>query len=143
MPSDGYWAAVRTSNGLNLGRGSSCVLTDSHSDPPAQRRSGCVEQICTGQQSYKAQLSPPLLLLCFAARESQERFSAERAPKHGYNAAGDRDCGKVCEVSGSIASLAVSRPVTAGDQPTTEQPAAAADDAGRQAGTDCYEAKAT
>ncbi|CAB1424892.1 unnamed protein product [Pleuronectes platessa] len=39
MPSDGYWAAVSTSNGLNLGRGSTrIVLTDSHSDPPAQRR---------------------------------------------------------------------------------------------------------
>ncbi|CAB1425452.1 unnamed protein product [Pleuronectes platessa] len=38
MPSDGYWAAVSTSNGLNLGRGSSRVLTDSHSDPLAQRR---------------------------------------------------------------------------------------------------------
>ncbi|CAB1414368.1 unnamed protein product [Pleuronectes platessa] len=38
MPSDGYWAAVSTSNGLNLGRGSSRVLTDSHSDPPAQCR---------------------------------------------------------------------------------------------------------
>ena len=34
MPSDGYC----DSNGLNLGRGSSCVLTYSHSDPPAQRR---------------------------------------------------------------------------------------------------------
>ncbi|CAB1436096.1 unnamed protein product [Pleuronectes platessa] len=30
----------------------------------------------------------------------------------------------VCEVSGNITSLAVSRPGTAGDQPTTEQPAA-------------------
>ncbi|XP_062262483.1 olfactory receptor 8G17-like [Platichthys flesus] len=38
----------------------------------------------------------------------------------------------VCEVSGSTASLAVSRPGTAGDQPVTEQPAAAA--AGWQAG---------
>ncbi|XP_038160303.1 E3 SUMO-protein ligase ZBED1-like [Cyprinodon tularosa] len=35
MPSDGYWAAVSTSNGLNLGRGSSCVLTFSQSDPAA------------------------------------------------------------------------------------------------------------
>ncbi|CAB1438800.1 unnamed protein product [Pleuronectes platessa] len=52
--------------------------------------SGCVEQICTGHKSYKAQLSPPLLLLRLAARISQERLSAERAPKHGYNAAGDR-----------------------------------------------------
>ncbi|CAB1439169.1 unnamed protein product [Pleuronectes platessa] len=42
MPSDGYWAAVSTSNGLNLGRGSSRVLTDSHSDPPAQRRRSTV-----------------------------------------------------------------------------------------------------
>ncbi|CAB1430423.1 unnamed protein product [Pleuronectes platessa] len=34
-------------------------------------------------------------------------------------------CGsQVCEVSGSIASLAVSRPGTARDQPVTEQPAA-------------------
>ncbi|CAB1436338.1 unnamed protein product, partial [Pleuronectes platessa] len=45
--------------------------------------SGCVEQICTGHKGYKAQLSPPLLLLRFAARASQERLSAERAPKHG------------------------------------------------------------
>ncbi|CAB1453532.1 unnamed protein product [Pleuronectes platessa] len=45
--------------------------------------SGCVEQICTGHKSYKAQLSPPLLLLRFAARASQERLSAEQAPKHG------------------------------------------------------------
>ncbi|CAB1457255.1 unnamed protein product [Pleuronectes platessa] len=30
-----------------------------------------------------------LLLLRFAARASQERLSTERAPKHGYNAAGD------------------------------------------------------
>ncbi|CAB1441396.1 unnamed protein product [Pleuronectes platessa] len=38
----------------------------------------CVEQICTGHKSYKAQLSPPLLLLLlrFAARASQERLSA-------------------------------------------------------------------
>ncbi|CAB1420536.1 unnamed protein product [Pleuronectes platessa] len=43
--------------------------------------SGCVEQICTGHKSYKAQFSPPLLLLRFAARASQERLSAERAPK--------------------------------------------------------------
>ena len=35
VPSDGYWAAVGTSNGLNLGRGSSRVLEDSQSDPPA------------------------------------------------------------------------------------------------------------
>ncbi|CAB1456742.1 unnamed protein product [Pleuronectes platessa] len=47
----------------------------------------------------------------------------------------------VCEVSGTIASLAVSRPGTARIQPATEQPAATA--AGRQAGTDCYEANAT
>ena len=38
MPSDGYRAAVGTSKGLNLGRGPPCVLTDSQSDPPAQRR---------------------------------------------------------------------------------------------------------
>ncbi|KAG2471099.1 VGLL4 protein, partial [Polypterus senegalus] len=36
MPSDGYGAAVSTSNGLNLGQGSSSVLTDSQLDPPAQ-----------------------------------------------------------------------------------------------------------
>ncbi|KAG2470167.1 MBOA5 acyltransferase, partial [Polypterus senegalus] len=36
MPSDGYGAAVSTSNGLNLGRGSSSVLTDIQLDPPAQ-----------------------------------------------------------------------------------------------------------
>lgn len=35
---DGYWAAVSTSNGLNLGRGSSSILTDSPSGPPAQCR---------------------------------------------------------------------------------------------------------
>ncbi|XP_026995921.1 glutaminyl-peptide cyclotransferase isoform X3 [Tachysurus fulvidraco] len=29
MPSHGYWAAVSISNGLNLGRGSACVFTDS------------------------------------------------------------------------------------------------------------------
>ncbi|CAB1457055.1 unnamed protein product [Pleuronectes platessa] len=45
--------------------------------------SGCVVQICTAHKSYKAHLSPPLLLLRFAARASQERLSAERAPKHG------------------------------------------------------------
>ncbi|CAB1441825.1 unnamed protein product [Pleuronectes platessa] len=50
--------------------------------------SGCLEQICTGHKSYKAQLRAPLLRI--AARASQERLSAERAPKHGYNAAGDR-----------------------------------------------------
>ncbi|CAB1436350.1 unnamed protein product, partial [Pleuronectes platessa] len=80
--------------------------------------SGCVKQICTGHKSYKAQLSPPLLLR-FTARASQERLSA---------AAGDRGGGvlehvSVCEVSVSIASLAVSRPGTAGIQPATEQPA--------------------
>ncbi|CAB1417871.1 unnamed protein product [Pleuronectes platessa] len=52
--------------------------------------------------------------------KSRERLSVERAPKHGYNAAGDR----VCEVSGSTASLAVSRPGTARIQPPTEQPSA-------------------
>ncbi|CAB1430424.1 unnamed protein product [Pleuronectes platessa] len=41
--------------------------------------SGCVEQIWTGHKSYKAQLSPPLLLFRFAARASQEGLSAERA----------------------------------------------------------------
>ncbi|CAB1417789.1 unnamed protein product [Pleuronectes platessa] len=45
--------------------------------------SGCLEQICTGHKSYKAQLRAPLLLLRIAARASQERLSAERAPKHG------------------------------------------------------------
>lgn len=30
MLSEGYWAAVSASNGLNLGRGSSRVLTNSH-----------------------------------------------------------------------------------------------------------------
>ncbi|CAB1442454.1 unnamed protein product [Pleuronectes platessa] len=46
--------------------------------------SGCVEQICTGHKSYKAQLSPPLLLLLlrFATRASQERLSAA-AGDHG------------------------------------------------------------
>ncbi|GLD48038.1 upstream stimulatory factor 1 isoform X1 [Lates japonicus] len=36
MPSNGYGTAVGTSDKLNLGRGSSCVLTDSQLDPPAQ-----------------------------------------------------------------------------------------------------------
>ncbi|KAG2455607.1 HPBP1 protein, partial [Polypterus senegalus] len=36
MPSDGYGAAVSTSNSLNLGRGSSSVLTHSQLDPPAK-----------------------------------------------------------------------------------------------------------
>ncbi len=38
MPSYDYWAAVSISKGLNLGRGSACVFTDSPSDPPAQSR---------------------------------------------------------------------------------------------------------
>ncbi|KAF4107126.1 hypothetical protein G5714_011490 [Onychostoma macrolepis] len=38
MLSYGYWAAVSISKGLNLGRGSACVFTDSLSDPPAQCR---------------------------------------------------------------------------------------------------------
>ncbi|CAB1433984.1 unnamed protein product [Pleuronectes platessa] len=55
MPSDGYWAAVSTSNGLNLGRGSSRVLTDSHSEPPAQRR------LITAalRRRYRARCEPP------------------------------------------------------------------------------------
>ncbi|XP_054628923.1 uncharacterized protein LOC129179559 isoform X3 [Dunckerocampus dactyliophorus] len=40
MPSDGYCAAVGTSKGLNLGRRPPCVLMDSQSDSPAQRRVG-------------------------------------------------------------------------------------------------------
>ncbi|CAB1433877.1 unnamed protein product [Pleuronectes platessa] len=44
-----------------------------------------MEQICTGHKSYKAQLSPPLLLLRFTAQASQERLSAEGAPKHCYD----------------------------------------------------------
>lgn len=36
MPSDSYWAAVGTGNGLNLGQGSSSVLTNSQFDPLAQ-----------------------------------------------------------------------------------------------------------
>ncbi len=38
MPSYGYWLAVSISKGLNLGRGSACVFTDSPLDPPAQCR---------------------------------------------------------------------------------------------------------
>ncbi|CAB1418474.1 unnamed protein product [Pleuronectes platessa] len=69
-------------------------------------------------------LSP--LLLRFAARASQESLAA---------AAGDRVLEHVCEVSGSTASLAVSRPGTAGIQPATEQPAAAATDPAGKPGT--------
>ncbi|CAB1454168.1 unnamed protein product [Pleuronectes platessa] len=101
---------------------------------------GYVEQICTGHKRYKAQLSPPLLILCFAVRASQERLSAERAPKHGYNAAGDWDCSKVCEASGSIASLAVSR---RGTNPSPSSRLLLPTTPAGKPGTDCYEANAS
>ncbi|XP_013129755.1 nuclear GTPase SLIP-GC isoform X1 [Oreochromis niloticus] len=53
MSSDGYGAAVGTSNSYNLGRGSSSVLADNQLDPPGKRKSDHL-------QSESRKWQPPL-----------------------------------------------------------------------------------